>query len=256
MRDVTYCTVGSTELKLDLYYPKSRTGVTQLVIFIHGGGLSKGDKRGGEGMLDVPSLLDAGFTVASLNYRLAPEYKFPTMIQDVKCAVRFLRAHANEYKIDANKIGVWGSSAGGLLVNLLGTTDSRAGFDVGEYLDQSSRVQAVVDMFGPADLTVDFSSAFIELKAQAMTGFDLVQASPVTHVTPDDPPFLILQGDVDRVVPLSQSQSFYNKLASAGVNAELVVVHGGPHGLAAPNQSPSRAELTNRIVKFFEDHLK
>jgi acetyl esterase/lipase len=161
MRDVTYCTVGNAELKLDIYYPKSRTGVTQLVIFIHGGGLSKGDKRGGEGMLDAPSLLDAGFTVASLNYRLAPEYKFPTMIQDVKCAVRFLRAHANEYKIDANKIGVWGTSAGGLLVNLLGTTDSRAGFDVGEYLDQSSRVQAVVDMFGPGDLTVDFSRAFI-----------------------------------------------------------------------------------------------
>jgi acetyl esterase/lipase len=255
-RDVTYCTVDGVDLKMDIYIPKTKTGVTPLVVYVHGGGWSSGDKTEGAGMTDTPALLDAGFTVASLDYRLAPQYKFPAMIEDVKCAMRSLRAHAADYHIDPDKIGVWGGSAGGHLVSMLGVTGQNAGFDVGQYLDQSSRVQAVVDMFGPADLTLGFSDAYRNLHEEVFGGFDLAKASPVTYVSSDDPPFLILQGDADTTVPLSQSQEFYDRLAAAGISAQLVVVHNGPHGLGAPNESPSRQQLTAMIVQFFKEHLK
>jgi acetyl esterase/lipase len=255
-KDITYCTMDNVDLKLDLYFPKSLNGPTPIAVFVHGGGWSSGDKSAGAGALDFSALLDAGFIVGSVDYRLAPQYQFPAMIEDVKCAIRFLRANAGNYNINPDKIGVWGGSAGGHLVSMLGVTDSSAGFDVGQHLDQSSRVQAVVDMFGPADLTTGFSSAYVNLRSSVFGTFDLAKASPVTYITSEDPPFLILQGDADTTVPLSQSQEFYDKLTAAGVSAQLVIVHGGPHGLGSPNESPSRAELTNMIVQFFEAHLK
>lgn len=261
-RNVTYCTVSGVDLKMDIYFPKGTTGVTPLVVYIHGGGWSSGDKSGGAGAVDAPALLDAGFTVASLDYRLAPQYKMPAMIEDVKCAIRSFRAHAGQYNIDPNRIGVWGGSAGGHLVSILGTSDKSAGFDVGEYLDQSSRVQAVVDMFGPADfLTFPFSGNSSEIASTVFGTTDLsnpifAATSPVTYISADDPPFLILQGDADTTVPLSQSQEFYNKLIASGVDAQLIIVKGGTHGLSTPGESPSRSELTQKIVSFFLKKLK
>jgi acetyl esterase/lipase len=191
-----------------------------------------------------------------LNYRLAPEYPFPAQLEDVKCAVRSFRANAEQYGIDPDRIGVWGPSAGGHLVNMLGVTDPAAGFERGEYLDQSSRVQAVVDLFGPADLTIDFSRTFVNLKASVFANYDLAKASPITYISPDDPPFLILQGDRDRVVPLSQSQLLYEAMIAGGMQAELVVVKDGDHGFTDPNTTPNREEITAMIVKFFEEQLK
>jgi acetyl esterase/lipase len=257
-RDVTYCTVNGVELKMDIYFPKNTTGTTPLVVFVHGGGWRMGDKGRGPGMTEFPALLSAGFTVASLNYRLAPEYKFPAMIEDVKCAIRSFRAHADEYGIDPNRIGVWGESAGAHLANMIGLTDESAGFDVGEYLDQSSRVSVVIEMSGPTDLTVDFSQTFIEAKNNAYPGYDMVKASPITYITSDDPPFLIMQGDADPVVPIGsdQAQKLYAGLVAVGVQTQLVIVTNGNHTLNAPNQSPSREELTTMIVDFFSRYLK
>ncbi len=255
-RDITYCTANNVDLKMDLYFPKLLNGPMPIVVYVHGGGWTSGDKRDGAGALDFPALLDAGFIVGAVNYRLAPQAQFPAMIEDVKCAIRFLRANASQYNINPNEIGAWGGSAGGHLVSLLGVTDQSAGFDVGQYLDQSSRVQAVVDMFGPADLTTGFSKAYANMRDMVFGTFDLAKASPVTYITADDPPFLILQGDADKTVPLSQSQEFYDKLTAAGVQAQLVIVHGGPHGLNSPTETPSRSELTQMIVNFFSQHLK
>lgn len=255
-RDVTYCTVAGVALKMDVYSPKDTSGPTPLAVFIHGGGWSRGGKLARELVLDGPGLLDAGITVASLEYRLAPDYVFPAMIEDVKCAIRSLRAHAADYQIDPDHIGVWGTSAGGHLVNLLGTTDSSAGFDVGEYPEQTSRVQAVVDLFGPADLTPHFSPAYEEVRPTVFGSFDPLLASPINYISPDDPPFLILQGDADNVVPLNQSQLFYDQLTAAGVETQLVVVQGGNHGFTRPNQTPTRDEITETIVAFFVSHLK
>ncbi len=256
-RDVTYCTVDGVDLKMDVILPKHVSGPAPLAVFIHGGGWSSGDKRGGDGFRDMPALLDAGYIVATLNYRLAPEYVFPAMIEDVKCAIRSLRAHAAEYHIDPDRIGLWGMSAGSHLALLTGLSDSSAGFDVGQYLDQSSRVNAVVDMSGPSDLTIDFSATF-DAKQYAFGDFDRVKASPVTYVSADDPPILIMQGDQDTVVPLDsgEAQELYDRLTDAGVTTKMVVVKNGPHLLTAPDESPSREELSGMIVDWFNQYVK
>ncbi len=263
-RDVTYCTMDGVALKMDIYYPDSANEPWPVVIYVHGGGWVSGNKSAGAGMEDQPALTAAGFLMVSINYRLAPEYQFPAMIEDVKCAVRSLRAHADVYNLDPERVGAYGGSAGGHLVSLLGTSDTDAGWEVGEYLEQSSRVRAVVDMFGPADLAV---SGFIAHSDNEAVVFGvtqdgdprLVEASPVTYITPDDPPFLILQGEADTVVPPEQSQEFYDRLTAAGVEATLVMVKNAGHGFTPTGNgpiSPTRQELTQDVVNFFIQHLK
>lgn len=259
--DITYCTMDGVPLKLDLYYPDSLETPAPLVVYIHGGGWTQGSRQGYLEMYYASALRNSGYILASVDYRLAPQYKFPAMIQDVKCAIRHLRAHAQAYGIDPERIGVIGVSAGGHLAALVGASDEGAGFDVGEYPGQSSRVGAVVDLFGPADLTIGYSPAY-ELMAESVFGTTdpadpvFAAASPVTYVTPDDPPFLILHGDRDQIVPLSQSQRLYERLIAAGVDAGLVVVQGGRHSLLDEQQSPSPQDLMLITLQFLEENLK
>ena len=258
MSDVTYCTMDGVALKMDLYYPSSDQSPLPVTMYVHGGGWSNGDKAEGSGAQEIPALQNAGFLVVSVNYRLAPEYPFPAMIQDIKCAVRYLRAQASQYNLDPNRIGVWGGSAGGHLVNLLGTTDESAGFDVGEYLEYSSRVQAVVSMFGPTDLTVQFEGGY-EGASRVFDGFDAALASPVTYVSAEDPPFLMLHGDTDKLVPIEQSQILLAALQAVGVPAELVTVINAGHSFKPVDSktiNPSRKEITQMVVEFFEFKLK
>lgn len=267
LRNVVYCTLGGEALTMDLYFPERADAAPwPVTMYIHGGAWSMGDKRGGAGYVEVPALREAGFVVAAVNYRLAPQAHFPAMIEDVKCAVRFLRAHAAGYHLDAAHIGVWGGSAGGHLAALLGTSDASAGWDVGPYLEQSSRVQAVVVMFGPADLPALFAhSTRPQGQRRLLSVFNaaspedpvLVAASPVTYITPDDPPFLILQGDKDEVVPPEQARRLYERLQQAGVAAQLVMVHNAGHGFKPEGGaiSPSREEITRRVVAFFQQVL-
>ncbi|MFA5801626.1 MAG: alpha/beta hydrolase [Thermoleophilia bacterium] len=264
-RDVTYCDAGSTALKMDVYYPKTMNGPAPAVMYVHGGGWTQGDKNEGAGATAIPSLVDAGFLVVSINYRLAPDDKFPAQIEDAKCAVRYLRANAALNSIDPDRIGAWGGSAGGHLVSLLGVTDGSEGFEgTGGYADQSSRVQAVVDMFGPSDLMKEFSGGAIgralgtQVFGTSDQGSDiLAQASPVTHVSADDPPFLILHGAKDDLVPPEQSQELYDRLKAAGVPATLVMVENAGHGFRPDGGqiSPTRQELAKMIVEFFRKEL-
>lgn len=255
--DVTYCTVDGVALKMDVYYPFEEYGRFAVAMYVHGGGWRKGDKSGGAGEMEFAELQQAGFLVVSVNYRLAPEYEFPAMIEDVKCAVRSLRAHADEYNLAPNRIGVFGSSAGGHLVSMLGVADESAGFDVGEYLEYSSRVQAVVDMFGPVDLTAAVATDS-ETVQNAFGSFDRALASPVTYVSADDPPFLILHGEEDALVPIAQSEELLAKLQAAGVQAELVPVANAGHGFkpVSGQISPSREKIVQLTVTFFEEMLK
>lgn len=264
-RDVVYGRAGRVELKLDLYYPHGKaTGPLPVAVYIHGGGWTKGDKAGGAGMLALGEVLRCGYLVASINYRLAPEFKFPAQIEDAKCAIRYLRAHAKELNLDPERIGVWGSSAGGHLAALVGTADASAGFDTsGGWTNHSSRVRAVVNIFGPADLSPRGELGNLRVGqtvfgAQSSDDPVLKQASPVTHVSADDPPFLLLHGNRDRLVPLSQSQMLLAQLRAAGVPASLVVVTNAGHGFApvggTPN--PDRQELARMIADFFDQHLR
>lgn len=266
-RDVSYCTGDSVDLKMDIYFPKTASNaLAPVVVYVHGGGWSAGDKAGGEGIVDIPELVTRGYLVASVNYRLAPQYPFPAQIEDVKCAVRFLRANAKTYHLDPDRIGAMGGGAGGHLVSLLGLADETAGFEgAGGYDEEGSDVQAVVDMFGPIDLTAsDFAGPHTPLLQQVFGATSpqdpvLADASPVTYITKDAPPFLILHGDQDQLVPLSQSQEFYNKLKAAGAPVTLLVVKNAGYDFSPAGSGPmrpTRADVTQIIAEFFDQYLR
>ncbi|MCI0478030.1 MAG: alpha/beta hydrolase [Anaerolineales bacterium] len=257
--DVTYCTMDNIALKLDLYFPQGDAKLAPALVNIHGGSWSGGDKRRSDSAADLPTLVARGYLVAVINYRHAPTYKFPAQIQDVKCAIRFLRANAARYNLDPNRIGAWGCSAGGHLVSLLGVTDKNSGWDhAGEYRDQSSRIQAAAPLCAPADITLYDVIARADMFRRvfgSQTGINpmLVRASPTTHVTKDDPPFLILQGDQDEIIPLAQGEKLREKLTAAGVYAKIVTVQNGMHCFPdEPDMSPTRAEITTIIADFFD----
>jgi acetyl esterase/lipase len=263
-RDITYCAPDSNPQKMDVYFPVNLSDQPMpVIVYIHGGGWSAGDKQEGAGLLRGSGVLARGYLGVSLNYRLAPQYKWPAQIEDVKCAIRYLRANASAYRLDPNRIGVWGSSAGGHLVAMLGAAGPSAGFDVGEYADQSSRVQAVVDMFGPADLTTLVSAPAAPLGESVFGATSrgdpvLTRASPVTYVAPGDPPFLILQGDQDKTVPPSQSQEMYDRLKAAGVPATLVMVKNAGHSFTPTGGaiSPTLPQILKIISDFFDANLR
>jgi acetyl esterase/lipase len=262
-KDITYATIDGVAIKMDIYYPKSASTALPVVVYVHGGGWTSGDKSSGAGSRTIPELISRGYIVVCINYRLAPEYKIQSQIEDVKCAIRYLRAKAADYGIDKERIGAMGGSAGGHLVALLGTSDESAGLEGnGGYNDRSSRVQAVVDLFGPADMVTMFQNSNAS-QLQTLFGTsspysDVVRkVSPVTYVSSDDPPFLILHGDKDTVVPLNQSEILYQKLTEAKVPATLVVVKNAGHSFtpAGGAISPSQDEINRMIADFFDRYL-
>lgn len=265
-RDVTYSTTGGVPLKMDLYFPQGHhTKLMPAVVYVHGGAWMGGDKNDQAVRYFAPTFVDRGYIVASVNYRLAPKYKFPAQIEDVKCAIRYLRANARRYHVDPDRIGVVGASAGGHLVSLLGLAGPKAGFEGhGGYYKESSSVQAVVDMFGPADLTVenfDLTKTDLGRKvfgAASLNSPILKKASPVTYVHKSSPPFLILQGDKDEVVPPSQSRELYTRLRAAGVPATLVIVKNAGHGFQPVGGpiDPMMEDIGNTIGDFFDRNLR
>jgi acetyl esterase/lipase len=264
LRDVTYCTNDGVDLLMDVYFPWKPAGPSPVILFVHGGGWVAGTKTGTPGMSYFLDLARRGYTTFSIDYRLAPTYTFPANIVDVKCAVRSIRAHAQDYNIDPKRIGAWGASAGGHLVALLGISDASAGWDVGQYTDQSSRVNVVVDMYGIHDLTTEYVVGNVRgldrmvFAATSPADPILAKASPVTYITPDDPPFLILHGDMDPVVPYTQSQILHDRLIAGGVSSALIIVHNGGHGFNAIGGpiSPTYAEIARTIIGFFDEHLR
>lgn len=257
-RDITYCTQGGDDLKMDLYRPEEPNGAA--VMFIHGGGWTSGSKNGGSGSEMWPELLGRGYLVASIDYRLAPEDPFPAQMEDVTCAVLYLKRNAAELGIDPQRIGAYGGSAGGHLASLLGTTGGH-GYE-GGITSPDAEVAAVVDLFGPTDLTVDFDGASARIITTVFGAVDrdskvLVQASPVHNVSADDSPFLIIHGELDELVPIAQGEALYEALVAAGVDAEFVPVKNANHGFAPAGGpiSPTRTEITQMVADFFDEHL-
>ena len=262
-KDVIYGKADNADLKMDIYYPAEGTGNSPALIYVHGGAWIEGDKSSGVGIKYIPDLVKRGYLVASVNYRLAPKYKFPAQIEDVKCAVRFLRFNAKKYGINPEKIGAFGGSAGGHIVLLLGLSGSDKFNNSGGYEGQSSKVKAVVDLFGPSDLTVTFDKKGMKLIEEVFGTSDcnseiLKSASPVSYISSEDPPFLIIHGEKDRVVQFSQSQELYDKLKKAGLDATLVRVKNAGHGFIAfgGKIDPSREEIGVMIADFFDRSLK
>jgi acetyl esterase/lipase len=274
-RDVTYCVAEGIELKMDVYFPRRRApGTAPVVLYIHGGRLMSGDKRniiGPTSSVNGPAYTAAGYVVASLNYRLAPDARLPDMIEDVKCAIRHLRARAGSYNIDPDHIGVIGTSSGAYLAALLGVADASAGFEgAGAFDGVSSRVQAVVLDFPHVDYTQPgFSAAEQESNDNALpvdAGQEfLVAMTAITHISPDDPPFSIYHGDADHVLSAARSEDMHKRLSGAGVTSSFTLVLNGGHGWQddAPRKpgvtgpiSPTRDDINAQQIAFFDEYLK
>jgi len=261
-RDVTFGKVGDVELKLDVYYPTNDIRkVRTAVVYVHGGGWRQGDKSSGAGLIAMPELVKRGYLLFSINYRLAPKFKFPAQIEDTKCAIRYLRAHVKQYNLDPNHIGIFGGSAGGHLVALMGTADASAGFDTGGgWTNESSRVQAVVDMFGPTQLDISNRPEIGEMAFGVTNRNDPVfkKFSPLTYVSKDDPPFLILHGEKDVGVKPIHSELLEAALKKAGVPVKLVTVKNAGHGFSTvgADPKPSHAEISRMIADFFDNALR
>ena len=250
-RDLEYASVDGHSLRLDLYIPEGAETKPAMLMWVHGGGWRNGDK--GRINPTVIRLTGEGFAAASINYRLNGLAAHPEHIHDCKAAVRWLRANAEKYGYDATRIGVGGGSAGGHLALMLGMTAGVEALEggIGGHLDQSSRVQAVLDLFGPSDLV-----ALSQNKAQFRTRHrktdgQLLAASPLNYLTNDDAPVLIFQGDEDPVVPMAQSQQLHERYQAAGLDSSLYIIQGAAHG--GPQFSdPARHDLAKA---FFEKHL-
>jgi acetyl esterase/lipase len=256
-RDLEYVPGGHARNKLDLYLPTKADHPLPVIVWIHGGAWLIGSKEG----CPATWFTTRGFAAASINYRLSQHAIFPAQIEDCKAAIRWLRANAKKYNLDANHIGVWGESAGGHLVALLGTTgDVKELEGKGGNLDQSSRVQCVVDWFGPTDFTKmggwhdDANSPEAKLIGGPVNDKKelAANANPITYVSKDDPPFLIMHGEDDNVVPINQSKLLDEALRKAGVECTFVRIPGNGHG------GPGFVNPENRkkIADFFEKHLK
>ena len=262
--DIEYRRVGDKTLKLDLYSQPGGEPLP-LIIWVHGGAWRMGDNKHPPA---VPLLTDNGFAVASITYRLSQEALFPAQIQDCKAAVRWLRAHAHDYNLDPDKFGAWGASAGGHLVALLGLAVDVPAFEVGDHLDQSSQVQAVCDWYGPTDfLQMDKhalqSSPFPHDAADSpesqLVGGRIqkypdkvAEANPITYITQGHPPFLIMHGDRDPLVPFHQSQLLVEALEMVGENVTFYPVLGAGHGGGAFQDE----DLLEQVVAFFNTHLR
>jgi len=260
LRDIAYIPDGHERQKLDLYLPRQdeSDGPLPLIIWVHGGAWRAGSK----GNCRSVRFLKQGYAAASINYRLSQHAIFPAQIEDCKAAIRFIRANAGEYNIDPDRIGVWGSSAGGHLVALLGTTGDVKQFDKGPNMHVSSRVQAVCDFFGPTDLTKmsDFESSMDHDAADSpesqLIGGPVqenkeacMRANPITYVSKDDPPFLICHGDKDMLVPHNQSVLLNAALIKADVNVKFHTVKGGGHGFRDK-------EVDRMVPEFFGKQFK
>ena len=214
-RNLTYCNSQT----LDLYIPRAAvTRPLPVAMYVHGGGMTAGDKSDLNPVF-LDALASAGYAVASVNYRLAPQFKFPAQIEDVKCAIRYLRAKAARYGLNRREIFAFGTSVGGQLVALAALTGPHSAFDVGPYATEPSNLIAVADMFGPANLT-EPASGFTPSGIQQVFGTnarrDLILSSPTHFVAPNSPPILLIQGVDDTKVLKSQSIELFRDLRTAG----------------------------------------
>lgn len=252
--DILYYHADIQQQRFDFAKPVvCRDQTVPLVIYIHGGGWQSGDKGGIFDRGDTKMLFQLGFAVASINYRLAPQARWPAQINDVKLAVRFFRRYAGIYGIHPDRIGVFGDSAGGHLAALLATADENDGLEGLGLAGTSSRVAVVVERFGPTDLNDYGSQTTPEGMGMLLDllGCDPYvcanlarQASPVTYVTADDPPLLIQHGDKDSLVPYRQAERLAERLRAAGNAGALIKVRNAEHAFIP---SPLTAELMPSI---------
>ncbi|MFO0937679.1 MAG: alpha/beta hydrolase [Gemmataceae bacterium] len=240
--------------KLDLAVPQG-DGPFPLIVWIHGGGWEMGSKAGFGPLIEQ---IPRGYALASIAYRFSQHAVFPAQLLDAKDAIRYLRENAKKYNIDPDRIAVSGASAGGHLAALVGTSNGVKELDAEGAKAEATRVVCVVDFFGPTNLPKLSPPGSESNPVTKLLGGDTgvkkelaKLASPMTHIDAKDPPFLIIQGDSDRVVPFEQSEELHDALKKAGVESDLFTVKGGGHGLGIFNKATSE-----KVSQFLDSHLK
>lgn len=268
-KDIAYIEGGDEAQKLDIYLPETASEKPlPLIVHIHGGGWRGGSKF----PCPVAAMVLKGYAVASVEYRFSQKAIFPAQIQDCQAAIRWLRAHAKHYNLDPDHLGAVGGSAGGHLSALVGTSGGKKAFPaIGGHLDQSDRVQAVIDIYGPADFTTVVQQAAEDQNAKNIFAFNTPSdpyssligtqlddkpkadaVSPVHYVSKDNPPFLILHGTHDTLVPYAQSVQLEAALKAQNIPVWLQTLPGAGHGGPAFGK-PAVIQL---MQAFFDRHLK
>lgn len=273
--DVEIGMAGDRALFTSIAVPEvAPEGPMPVVVYIHGGGWNKGDRK--KALTSISNYVrKRGYIGVSLSYRLTGEAPYPAQIQDTKLAIRYLRAHAEQYYIDPERIGVWGSSAGGHLAALLGTTadwvagemialdngNTVASLDLegtGGWAEYSSRVHAIADWYGPADFTTEYAHNYSSVTAllggnRALDVPDFARlAMPGTYASEDDAVFWIRHGDADATVPYEQSLALTQQLTDSGVTVDLKIVEGEGHGFVGDAKTQANIE----VWEFFDEYVK
>lgn len=268
--NLNYAADGQVYHNMDIYLPKTAKDKYPVVLYIYGSAWYSNNSKGADMNTIGAALLDAGFAVAIPNHRSSSDAKFPAQIHDIKAAIRFLRAKAADYRLDTTFIGISGSSSGGHLASLAGTSNGVKQYTVGSatmdiegnlgnYTSYSSEVHAVCDWFGPIDFSrmencatykdANSPEARILGFAPASNPDRTALLSPMTYIDPTDPPFLIFHGSQDNVVSPCQSVFFHEALTAAGVESEYLLIQGGQHG---PGVNNVQANL-GKMVAFFQN---
>jgi acetyl esterase len=263
--DIVYGTADGQALTMDYYAPKgpgqTKSGLHPIAIIIHGGGYHGGDSRSGSEAYVADFLAPAGYAVFSVNYRLAPKYPYPYMVQDVQRAVRYIRFHAREWDGDAQKIALVGGSAGGFLSNMVGLLDSGGDAHAVDPVDrESARAQAVVSLYAQSSfeyvpLNADVHRLLDPLIAEKGEKEAIREASPITYVHKGDPPFLEILGDEDEYIPFAEATNLKTALNKVGVRCDIIRIPGGKHGTGGWNKLPGVPDWEREMTEWLNARL-
>jgi acetyl esterase len=255
---LVYGTADGQPLTMDYYAPEG-PGPHPIVILIHGGGYRRGNSKSGTYPADF--LAPAGYAVFSINYRLAPKYPYPYMVYDVERSVRYLRYNAKRWDGDPNEITLVGGSAGGFLSNMVGLLNAPGDPKSPNPVErESAEVEAVVSLFAQSSfatvpLNDDVHSLLDPLIKEKGKMEALREASPITYVTKDAPPFLQILGDKDEYIPFSEATNLQTALNKVGVSNEVILIPGGMHGTDGWYQLPGVPDWEMRMTQWLNRQL-
>jgi len=258
---IVYREAGGEKLTMD-FYPPAGPAPHPIAIIIHGGGFVAGTSKNNSEAYCADFLAPAGYAVFSINYRLAPKFPYPAMVEDVERAIRYIRHNAKTWKADPNRIALVGGSAGGYLSNMAGVLGAPGIKGAKDPVDRvSAKVQAVVTLFGPSDLRgSQASKGFLALLSPLIEkkGLEaaLAEASPVMHVNSEAPPFLLIHGDKDESVDLAQSSQMQLALQANNVRCDLIIIPNGPHATGKWHKVPGVPDWEKQMTEWLNKALE
>jgi len=257
---ILFGTADGQPLTMDYYAPKGE-GPHPIAIVIHGGGYHGGDSKSGSEAYVADFLAPAGYAVFSVNYRVAPKYPYPYMVLDVQRAVRYIRYHARDWNADPNRIALVGGSAGGFLSSMVGLLNADGDRKAADPVDrESAKAQAVVSLYAQSSfefvpLNADVHRFLDPLIAEKGLKEAIREASPITYVSKDDPPFLQIIGDQDEYIPVSETVNLQTALHKVGVRCDTIVIVGGKHGTGGWSSIPGVPDWERQMVEWLNARL-